>query len=359
VRDDGHCSDSRHWLEAGSEIPDRHTDSLLILTYEPAAEQRICLRPNTEPILGNPICWAQLKGTPLVHTTAAWHTLVCTHTLQKLQRCFRTAERHKRYKLRPQQFTQKISKFCNTAKAICCTPSKAQKSGLSPANAVSNQRSNIRSFSGPSLPANVKTQLNHAVQKTSHHSIGIFCRPPWLATLFSLHQNLLPKQMIGSPLITWHQRWTTIACESNRHCGAHNPSGMIFWSFVFLFFNDSIGPVKYTPHLQKCRVCEKSSRVYGRGHQCGACGHQVARGPILKITFSMINVFTLTNINTTVIENKMSKTFSWEVRIKLVALHVNRYTRSSLQFQKGWWPLVYGMQGIQPQVKQNNTSKGG
>jgi len=47
------------------------------------------------------------------------------------------------------------------------------------------------------------------------------------------------------------------------------------------------------------------------------------------------------------------------VRIKLVALHVNRYTRSSLQFQKGWWPLVYGMQGIQPQVKQNNTSKGG
>jgi len=26
------------------------------------------------------------------------------------------------------------------------------------------------------------------------------------------------------------------------------------------------------------------------------------------------------------------------VRIKLVALHVNRYTRSSLQFQKGWWP---------------------
>ena len=27
------CSDSRHWLEAGSEIPDGYTDSLL--TYEP------------------------------------------------------------------------------------------------------------------------------------------------------------------------------------------------------------------------------------------------------------------------------------------------------------------------------------
>jgi len=50
----GNCSDSRHWLEAGSEIPDRYTDSLL--TYEPTAEQRICLRPNTEPILGNPTC---------------------------------------------------------------------------------------------------------------------------------------------------------------------------------------------------------------------------------------------------------------------------------------------------------------
>jgi len=36
-----------------------------------AAEQRIYLRPNTGPILGNPTCWAQLKGTPLVHTTAA------------------------------------------------------------------------------------------------------------------------------------------------------------------------------------------------------------------------------------------------------------------------------------------------
>jgi len=48
----------------------------------------------------------------------------------------------------------------------------------------------------------------------------------------------------------------------------------------------------------------------------------------------------LTNINTTVIESKMSKTYSWEVCIKLVAVRVNRYTRSSSQFQKGWWPLL-------------------
>jgi len=27
--------------------------------------------------------------------------------------------------------------------------------------------------------------------------------------------------------------------------------------------------------------------------------------------------------------------------IKIVALRINRYTRSSSQFQKGWWPLVY------------------
>jgi len=42
----------------GSEIPDHHADSAL--TYEPAAEQRICLRPNTERILRIPTCWAQL-----------------------------------------------------------------------------------------------------------------------------------------------------------------------------------------------------------------------------------------------------------------------------------------------------------
>jgi len=43
---------------AGSEIPRLHADSAL--TYEPATGQRICLQPNTEAILRNPTCWAQL-----------------------------------------------------------------------------------------------------------------------------------------------------------------------------------------------------------------------------------------------------------------------------------------------------------
>jgi len=46
----------------------------------------------------------------------------------------------------------------------------------------------------------------------------------------------------------------------------------------------------------------------------------------------MINVFTLTNTNTKIIEGKLSKNF---LRIALVALRINRYTSSS-QFQKGW-----------------------
>ena len=37
----------------------------------------------------------------------------------------------------------------------------------------------------------------------------------------------------------------------------------------------------------------------------------------------------------------MSNIFISEVYIKLVALRINRYTRSSSQSQKGWWPLVY------------------
>jgi len=55
----------------------------------------------------------------------------------------------------------------------------------------------------------------------------------------------------------------------------------------------------------------------------------------------MINVFTLKNINTKIIEGKLSKMFISELYISLVALRINRYTRSSSQFQKGWWPLLY------------------
>jgi len=49
----------------------------------------------------------------------------------------------------------------------------------------------------------------------------------------------------------------------------------------------------------------------------------------------MINVFTLMNINTNIIEGKLSKICISNVYIKLVALRINRYTRSSSQFQKG------------------------
>jgi len=51
-------SDFSLLVVAGSEISDRHADSAL--TFEPAAGQGICLWPNTEPILKNPNCWAQL-----------------------------------------------------------------------------------------------------------------------------------------------------------------------------------------------------------------------------------------------------------------------------------------------------------
>jgi len=51
----------------------------------------------------------------------------------------------------------------------------------------------------------------------------------------------------------------------------------------------------------------------------------------------MINVFTLTNINTKIVEGKLSKIFMSEVCIKLEALCINRDIRSSPQFRKGWW----------------------
>jgi len=60
-----------------------------------------------------------------------------------------------------------------------------------------------------------------------------------------------------------------------------------------------------------------------------------------KNNTTMINVFTLTNINTKIIKDKLSKIFISEVCIKPVALRINRYTRSSAQCQKDWWPLMY------------------
>jgi len=35
----------------------------------------------------------------------------------------------------------------------------------------------------------------------------------------------------------------------------------------------------------------------------------------------------------------LSKIFVSEVCIKLVALRINQYTRSSSHFQRGWWPM--------------------
>jgi len=88
--------------------------------------------------------------------------------------------------------------------------------------------------------------------------------------------------------------------------------------------------------------------IYSRGHQRGARENQVAHKDHVgrpracsKNNISMINVvFTLTNINTKIIEGKLSKIFISEVRIKPVALRINRYTRSSSQFENGWWPLI-------------------
>jgi len=45
---------------------------------------------------------------------------------------------------------------------------------------------------------------------------------------------------------------------------------------------------------------------------------------------------TLSLINTKITEGKLNKIFILEVWIKLVALRINPYTRSSSQFQKGW-----------------------
>ena len=84
------------------------------------------------------------------------------------------------------------------------------------------------------------------------------------------------------------------------------------------------------------RGCEGFASLYNRGHQRGARGHQVAHkdhvgppGARSKNNISMVNVFTLTNVNTEVSEGKLSKSFISEVCIKLAALRSNRCTRGS------------------------------
>jgi len=80
-----------------------------------------------------------------------------------------------------------------------------------------------------------------------------------------------------------------------------------------------------------------------RDHQCGVRGHQVVCKDqvgrlcaFYKNNISLMNVFTLTNINTKIVEGKSRKIFISEVCTKLVALRINMNTKSSSQLQKGW-----------------------
>jgi len=75
--------------------------------------------------------------------------------------------------------------------------------------------------------------------------------------------------------------------------------------------------------------------VQARGHQRGARGHQAARKDHVgrPRAYSKNNI---SMINTQIIKGKLSKIFISDVCIKLVALRINRYTRSSSHFQKGW-----------------------
>ena len=80
---------------------------------------------------------------------------------------------------------------------------------------------------------------------------------------------------------------------------------------------------------------------YSRGHERSAHGHQVARKKHVgcpracsKNNINMINVFILTNINNKIIEGILSKICISKVCVKLAALSINRYTKSSSQFQK-------------------------
>jgi len=62
----------------------------------------------------------------------------------------------------------------------------------------------------------------------------------------------------------------------------------------------------------------------------------VARAPwaCSKNNDRMSNVFTLTNINSKIIKDKLNEIYISEVCIKLVSLRINRYTRSSSMFKK-------------------------
>jgi len=95
--------------------------------------------------------------------------------------------------------------------------------------------------------------------------------------------------------------------------------------------------------IVKMQLTRSSTTVETRVNQHGGRGHQVARKNLVgrplacsKNNISMINVFTFTNINTKIIECKLSKIYISEVCNKQEALRIDRFTRSILQFQKVW-----------------------
>jgi len=135
----------------GSDIPDRHADSAL-----------------TNPQLGNRSVYGQTLNQsweilpvqsnlrkPFGSHTAALRVLVCAHTLQQLKRCFRTEETLKRYDynsshVRSQGFaTEQWQSAVNQVQ-------KSQRWVEPNQRSVTNQCSNIRSFSGPSLSPHAK-----------------------------------------------------------------------------------------------------------------------------------------------------------------------------------------------------------
>ena len=81
--------------------------------------------------------------------------LVCTHTLQKLKRCFLTAETHKRYDYNSSHFRSQSFARGQWQSAVNQVQS-SQRGVETNQRSVPNQCSNIKSFSGPSLSVHAK-----------------------------------------------------------------------------------------------------------------------------------------------------------------------------------------------------------
>jgi len=135
----------------GSDIPDRHADSAL-----------------TNPQLGDGSVYCQILNRswetltvqpnlrdPFGSHTAALHVLVCTHTLQQPNRCFRTAETHKRYDCNSSHVR---SQSCPTEQwqPAVNQAQSSQRWAEPNQRSVPNQWTNITSFSGLSLPPHAK-----------------------------------------------------------------------------------------------------------------------------------------------------------------------------------------------------------